>query len=219
MKKKCVCLLSGGIDSSTLVYFLHKEKYEVFPLAVIYGQRHSKEIESAVKIANSLGLSLKIADLTSISSLFAGSALTSGSIAIPEGHYTDESQSSTVVPNRNMIFLSLAAAYALTKDCNYVAYAAHANDRSIYPDCRPEFADAVAKAIKLGTEKVTMLMPFINITKADIVKLGLRIGVPYSLTTSCDNGEEEACGHCGTCVERQEAFELNGVKDSIKYRS
>ena len=215
--KSAVILLSGGIDSSTLTYYLYSKGYILYPLCIIYGQKHRREIDSAGAIANSLGLKLQIADLSSISMLFGGSALTSSDISIPEGHYSNKSMKATVVPNRNMVFLSLAAAYALTMRCKYVAYAAHANDRAIYPDCRPEFIESARETIRLGTEKITLIDPFITRSKASIVREGLKLGVPYEDTWSCYIGGEKACGKCGTCCERRGAFELNEVKDPIEY--
>ena len=211
--KSCVCLLSGGIDSSTLLYYLYGRGYSIYPLSIIYGQKHRREIESAELISNSLGLKTQVVDLSSISVLFGGSALTSKDIPIPEGYYTDKSMEATVVPNRNMVFLSLAAAYALTMRCKYVAYAAHSNDRAIYPDCRPEFVESAKETIKLGTEKIVLIDPFVNFTKADIVREGLKLGVPYKDTWSCYQGEEKPCLKCGTCREREEAFRINGVEE------
>jgi len=215
MNRKAVALLSGGADSSTLLYKLHNEGYELLPLFILYGQKHRKEVESAGSIAESLGLNLKIIDLTYIKDIFSGSALTSENEEIPEGHYTDESMKATIVPNRNMVFISLAGAYAVSKGCNYVAYAAHAGDHSIYPDCRPEFAYSINASLMLGTDNVSLLMPFINITKADIVKKGLKLGVPFSKTWSCYLGKERPCLRCGTCIERLEAFKLNDTKDPL----
>lgn len=214
MANSAVVLLSGGIDSSTLLYHLDRKGYDLYPLSIIYGQKHSREINSAREIAKSLGLELKVADLSSISEIFSGSSLTSDE-PVPEGHYTAENMASTVVPNRNMVLLSLAAAYALSLKCNYVAYAAHAGDHAIYADCRPEFVTSVSETIKLATETVEVINPFINITKADIVKEGLRLGVPYIDSWSCYVGKDRPCLKCGTCVEREESFLLNGAKDPL----
>lgn len=214
-RKKGVVLLSGGIDSSTLLYYLRSQEHSLLPITFKYGQRHEKEVESARAIAISLNLSIKVVDISGLG-LFGGSSLTDD-IPIPEGHYTDESMKLTIVPNRNMVFLSLATAYAVSMGCEYVAYAAHAGDHFIYPDCRPEFIDSIAYSIKLATGNVGLVTPFSHLSKAGIVRLGLGLKVPYLMTWSCYKGDEVACGRCGTCVERLEAFSLNNEKDPIDY--
>ena len=212
---RSVILLSGGIDSSTLAYKLCAEGHETLPLTVIYGQRHKIEVQSAKAIARSLDLKLKIADLSSCRSLFSGSALTSD-IAVPEGHYEDESMKLTVVPNRNMVLLSLAAAYAVSVKAQGVAYAAHGGDHAIYADCRPDFAQKMREAIQLATG-IELLPEFITMSKSNVVALGLELKVPFGLTRSCYKGREKACGCCGTCFERIEAFKLNHTIDPISY--
>ena len=213
--KRVVILLSGGTDSSTLLYWLHYKGYEIYPLAINYKQRHVKELKAADNIVQSLGLQLQTADISNNSFLFKNSSLTDN-IEMPEGHYASNNMILTVVPNRNMVMLSLAAAYAVSCKADTIAYAAHAGDHYIYLDCRPEFYKAIAKAIKLATE-VELIAPFIRWTKADIVKWGLSAKVPYELTWSCYKGNELACGKCGTCNERLEAFKLNNTRDKIKY--
>lgn len=215
---KTVVLLSGGIDSTTLAYYLKSNGDKIFPVVINYGQRHKKEIECAKKIADNLQTSLKYISLESCKEIFEGSSLTS-EIDVPEGYYTDANMSITVVPNRNMTLLSLATAYALTVEASYVAYAAHAGDHFIYPDCRPQFSKSINDTIAFSTEaKVHLVAPFINMTKADIVQIGLNLKVPYEDTWSCYNGQEVACGKCGTCVERLEAFEKNNAIDPLKYQ-
>jgi len=214
-KPKVVMLLSGGVDSATLAYVL-EDNWDVYALTVNYGQRHNKEISSAIQIANELGIHQRVLDLHVLQGLLVSSLTTGGKI--PEGHYTAESQKSTVVPNRNAILLNVAAGYALSIGAETIAYAAHRNDRAIYPDCRLEFVDSLQTTLRLGTDSdMQVLTPFINSTKAEIVKLGLGLKVPYELTWSCYKGTQKACGKCGTCVERLEAFQLNGVKDPIEY--
>jgi 7-cyano-7-deazaguanine synthase len=219
--EKVVVLLSGGIDSSTLLFNL-KMNYECYPLSIIYGQKHSKETDAASKIAFAAGVvdRLRILKLPQLGKLLP-SSLTDKDVPIPEGHYADESMKSTVVPNRNMILLAIAAGYAQGIGARFVAYAPHKGDHPIYPDCRPIFIDAVAKAIKLGTgwtyEGVQLLTPFSNFTKADIVKIGNALKVPFKDTWSCYKGGLKHCGKCGTCVERREAFVLAGVKDPTVY--
>jgi 7-cyano-7-deazaguanine synthase len=137
---------------------------------------------------------------------------------IPEGHYAAEVMKQTVVPNRNMILLAIAAGYAEGLGAGFVAYAAHAGDHYIYPDCRPEFVEAVRSAIQLATEtRVQLLTPFLYWYKKDIVSWGKELGVPWKLTWSCYKGGEKHCGKCGTCIERKEAFILAGVDDPTEY--
>lgn len=216
---KCVVLLSGGLDSTTLMYLLVKD-YEVWPLTINYGQKHSKEVIAARNVCEARGGDLlarwRYLDLSCVQGLLP-SALT-GKGEIPNGHYESESMKATVVPNRNMILLSLAAGYAEGIGASYIAYAAHAGDHAIYPDCRPEFVRSCAETICLGTGgKVLLMEPFVDKTKAEIVALGKKLNVPFAKTWSCYKGGEVHCGLCGTCTERREAFQLAGVVDPTKY--
>lgn len=215
---QAVVLLSGGLDSAVLLYHLRSLNYELLALSVNYKQRHVRELDAACDLASLTGTKHRVADITAIAPLLAGSALTSDDVGVPEGHYQDESMRITVVPNRNMIMLSLAVAWAISAKCQFVAYAAHGGDHAIYPDCRPEFAEAIAHAISLcDWSKVELLRPFINKDKADIVRLGAEIGVPFSKTWSCYRGNTLHCGACGTCVERKEAFIKAGIVDPTAY--
>jgi 7-cyano-7-deazaguanine synthase len=215
---KAVVLLSGGLDSTVLLYHLQSLGTEVLALSVDYGQRHRKELEAACAVTTAAGVPHQIADLSGVTPLLAGSALTSSEIAVPLGHYEDETMKLTVVPNRNMILLSVATAWAITTKSDVVAYAAHGGDHAIYPDCRAEFADALAGAIALcDWHPVKLLRPFVSWTKADIAKRGAELAVPMELTWSCYQGGTTHCGQCGTCVERREAFELAGVTDPTEY--
>jgi 7-cyano-7-deazaguanine synthase len=218
--RKCVVLLSGGIDSSTLLYYLKDLGYDCYPLTILYGQRHFKEQLSAQWIAQSLDL-LKvytIVDLTALGALLPSALTKVGEI--PEGHYTDAVMSQTVVPNRNMILLSVAAGYAKGLDASYVAYAAHAGDHPIYPDCRPDFIKSVGETIRLGTGgSVELIEPFQKFSKAGIVELGHKLEVPFELTWSCYQGREVQCGKCGTCVEVRLAFIETGITNPIVYES
>jgi len=159
--------------------------------------------------------------LTFISDFIAGkSALVNKDVAVPDGHYEDENMKQTVVPNRNMIMLSVAIGHAVAEEFDAVAYAAHGGDHAIYPDCRPEFANAVAQcALLCDWRQIELLRPFINMTKADIAARGAELGVPFDLTWSCYKGREKHCGTCGTCVERREAFQLGSVSDPTEYES
>jgi 7-cyano-7-deazaguanine synthase len=214
-----IVLLSGGLDSTVLLYDTMKRGTDVRALSVDYGQRHRCEIASAVMIAARANvLEHQVANLAALVPLLAGSSQTSPGLPVPEGHYTDESMKQTVVPNRNMLLLALAGAWAVSTQSDYIAYAAHSGDHPIYPDCRPAFIQAMGVALTLANDhKVHLLSPFERSTKADIVARGAELGVPFELTWSCYKGEELHCGKCGTCVERREAFDLSGVKDPTQY--
>jgi len=150
----------------------------------------------------------------------APSALTRSDWNIPEGHYADENMKQTVVPNRNMVMLSLAAAFAMGKKVQYLYYGAHSGDHAIYPDCRKEFIEAMQHVIKLADwNEVQLLAPYWDIDKGGILKVGTALGVDYSLTHTCYNPNElgESCGNCGSCTERLEAFATNGKIDPLTY--
>lgn len=204
---KVVTILSGGMDSTTLVYDLIKRGHEVKCLSFNYGQRHKKELEYASKTCEKLGIEHSIINLEGITSLISNSALT-GDIEVPEGHYEDETMKRTVVPNRNMIMLSIAIGYAENLGYECVAIANHSGDHAIYPDCRTEFIKKLSEAAELGTyNEIYIFAPYSNITKTDIAKIGLNLGIDYDKETwSCYKGGEEHCHKCGTCVERDEAI-------------
>lgn len=215
---KVVHLFSGGLDSSVALYDLVSKDYEVAALGVHYGQRHQKEVEHAKRICESIGVQYLMADLSALSQVLTGNSQTDAAIDVPEGHYTDENMKLTVVPNRNMIMLSVAIGWAVSMKFDAVCYAAHTGDHTIYPDCRPEFADAVDKCAQLcDWHPVKVLRPFIHFNKTKIVELGSKLDVPFEKTWSCYKGRDEHCGKCGTCVERKEAFQNAGVKDPTKY--
>lgn len=218
-KEKAVIILSGGLDSTTLLYDLDRQGYDLYPITFFYGQKHQKEIECAKLICADMSLRQNwIAyPLTSLAKI-GGSALTDPRIAVPEGHYKDESMKTTVVPNRNMIMLSFAIAHAIAIGAEKVYYGAHAGDHDIYPDCRVEFVLAMQTAAALCHYKpIKVKAPYLLKSKADIVKRGLELGVPYEKTWTCYKGEALACGKCGSCIERKEGFEKNGTKDPIEY--
>jgi 7-cyano-7-deazaguanine synthase len=215
---KTVVLLSGGLDSTTLAYYLVKElDMDIATLSFDYGQRHGpKELEAARRTARNMGVEHRHAELPR--SLFAGSALTSLDVDVPEGHYADDNMAITIVPNRNAVMLSLAFALAESLKFDAVAYAAHAGDHAVYPDCRPEFMVAFQEMQDLALGRhVELIRPFAEKTKADIVSIGEVLDVPFELTWSCYKGGEIHCGKCATCVERQEAFSLAGVDDPTEY--
>ena len=217
-QSKTVLIYSGGIDSTVLLYDLLNSGHDVQALSVNYGQRHSKELDCAKSLCKQLNVEHHVADLTALNPLLSGSSLTSPHVQVPEGHYEDESMKATVVPNRNMILLSIATGWAMSTGASSVSYAAHSGDRAIYPDCREEFADAMNSVMEIaGWDKVSLNRPFSSLTKADIVKLGYELDVPFEQTWSCYKGSQVHCGVCGTCVERREAFQLAGVTDPTIY--
>ena len=215
---KTVVIHSGGLDSTVLLDHLRAAGDDVTALSVDYGQRHRRELDAAAAICRRNGTPHRTADLSSLQSLLAGSSLTSPGMEVAEGHYTEDSMRTTVVPNRNMILLSVAVGHALSIGAGRVAYAAHSGDHAIYPDCREAFAEAMAEAIRLADwEPTELARPFVGMTKADIVRRGAELGTPFALTWSCYKGGGHHCGRCGTCIERREAFDLAGVPDPTEY--
>ena len=215
---KALVLFPGGLDSTVLAAHLLADGAETRLLSIDYGQRHAKELQQAEKIAEALGLPHRILRLPDLGPLLGGSSLTDDQVELPEGHYAEESMKATVVPNRNMILLALAGGHALSLGFDTIAYAAHAGDHTIYPDCRPEFADAMASALGLADwEKLSLYRPFVHLSKTDLVKKGAELDAPLHLTWSCYAGREKHCGKCGTCVERKEAFALAKVPDPTEY--
>lgn len=219
--EKTVLILSGGMDSTTLLYYLLHDAGigGIYCLSFDYGQRHSKELEAAKRTCSKLNIPHKIIPFTDdLKSLITNSALTSD-IPVPEGHYADDNMKLTVVPNRNMIMLSLAAGYAISIGAKYLAYGAHSGDHTIYPDCRPEFFLALSDALGLCHFDGGILLeaPFMHITKGDICGIGRDLNVPYEDTWTCYKGEDKPCGVCGACVERAEAFEYAGIPDPLLF--
>ena len=217
-----VVIISGGLDSTTLVYHLRAQGSDVQMLSFDYGQRHRRELDFARLVAQDLQLSYHMIDLRPVGALLRGSALIDTGIAVPDGHYTDESMRATVVPNRNSLMLDIAVALAVTAGSDAVAFGAHGGDHVIYPDCRPEFVDAYSAAARLANDGFLpagfrVLAPFLGLTKADIVRLGAGYGVPFERTWSCYRGGKQHCGRCGTCTERREAFQLAQVPDPTAY--
>ncbi|MBL1265481.1 7-cyano-7-deazaguanine synthase QueC [Candidatus Methylomicrobium oryzae] len=214
---KVVVIYSGGMDSFTVLNKALQDGLEVFPLTFNYGQRHVKEIVFADAVCNRLNLAHEIVDISAINHLLQGSALTSD-IDVPEGHYVQDSMKATVVPNRNMIMLSLAIGYAVSKGANKVYFGAHSGDHAIYPDCRPEFVEKMNAVAKIANyQPVEITTPYLNLDKGQILADGLKMGLDYSQTWTCYNGRDKACGKCGACVERLEAFANNGAIDPIVY--
>ena len=216
--KDSVIVVSGGMDSITLLY----DKKEEIALAVTfdYGSKHNaREIAWAKVHCGRLGIRHIVIKLDFMQKYFTSSLLEGGD-EIPEGHYADENMKSTVVPFRNGIMLSVAAGIAESNGLKKILIANHGGDHAIFPDCRPEFIGAMDRAIANGTyEDVRIDAPYTNITKADIAKIGKRLGIDYSETWSCYKGGERHCGKCGTCIERKEAMALAGIDDRTEYES
>ncbi len=215
--EKAVCVLSGGLDSTTLLYELVQGKRKIHALSFDYGQKHKKELLCARKTCKKLGVPHKIIDLSVLGEI-APSALTKKGWDVPEGHYEDSNMSQTVVPNRNMVMLSLATAFAISIKAKKIFYGAHAGDHAIYADCTPEFVEAMKGAIRTADyAEIELEAPYTFIDKGDIVYRGTKIGVDYTNTWTCYKGGEKACGECGACVERLEAFGYVGLIDPIDY--
>jgi 7-cyano-7-deazaguanine synthase len=213
-----VVLVSGGLDSVTLLHHLAAERPVAAALFVDYGSKHNpRERPCAVWQCRRLGVPLRTIRLPFVNRLFASHLLASGG-DIPDGHYADPTMRQTVVPFRNGVFLAIAAGFAESVGAGALAIAAHGGDHAIYPDCRPEFMAAMAEAMRLGTYAgIALMRPFVKMTKAEIVARGHALGVDFTRTWSCYKGGDTHCGRCGTCVERREAFLLAGVADPTVY--
>ncbi|MGF2735845.1 7-cyano-7-deazaguanine synthase QueC [Marinobacter sp. DUT-1] len=217
MTETVVVIYSGGMDSFTLLNLARARGYQVHALSFNYGQRHVRELDCARQVCADLGIPHKEIDIRAMSGVMSGSSLTSD-IEVPEGHYEEDSMKATVVPNRNMILLSLATGYAVTVGASAVWFGAHGGDHAIYPDCRPEFVEKMDAVCRVANyEPVAIEAPFIRMDKGEILAEGLELGLDYSLTWTCYNGRDKACGRCGSCVERLEAFAANGVTDPLEY--
>lgn len=216
MMKDSVLILSGGMDSVTLLY----DYQERIALAVSfdYGSKHNaRELPLAQLHCQRLGIEHLMIPLSFMDEYFSSSLLKGGT-DIPEGHYAESNMKSTVVPFRNGIMLSIAVGIAESNGLKYVMMANHGGDHTIYPDCRPEFVKAFDEAASAGTfVNVRLRSPYTNITKADIARRGKELGINYAETWSCYKGGDKHCGKCGTCVERREAFAEAGIDDTTEY--
>ena len=220
---RVVIIFSGGLDSTVLCYKAVADGLDVHALTIIYGQRHVKEIESAKKTAGLLGISQRVVDLSNINELLQGSALTDSSVDVPEVPETAEhfeTLKTTIVPNRNAIFLSVAIGYSESIKADNVFFGAHHSDRGVYPDCRKEFVEAFEAAERLATDNdnLNISAPFVGMDKAEIVALGNELGVPFENTWTCYVGGEIHCGSCSACNERKRAFRESGVDDPTVYK-
>jgi 7-cyano-7-deazaguanine synthase len=221
-REKAVVIVSGGMDSTTLLYDVVNRGFDTYALSFDYNQKHKKELKYAKRNCKRLNVLHKILKLKVLNEV-APSSLTRKEIDVPQGHYAEDNMKQTVVPNRNMVMLSLATSYAISIKAKYLFYGPHAGDHAIYPDCRKEFVEALAHAIELADwHKVKLVAPYLDMKKEDIVKIGKKIKVDiggkkkkinYKLTWSCYEGKKEPCGKCGTCVERIEAFHNAGYVD------
>ena len=218
---KAVCLLSGGMDSSTLAYHAKSKGYDILALHLNYGQRtEGKELASAKKIAALLEAEAFIEINLDFFTKFGASSLTDKDIAVEKFDPARVHLPNTYVPFRNANLLAIATSFAEACGADAIFIGVQALDYSGYPDCRPEFIDAFQKVIDLGTKdttKITLFTPFIHMTKADILREGIKLGVPYEHTWSCYKNEGKACGTCGSCHFRKEAFFEVGRKDPIEY--
>lgn len=216
MKKDTVLILSGGMDSVTLLY--DSKDRVALALTFDYGSNHNaREIAFARLHCERLGIEHIIIPLDFMAKYFKSSLL-EGADAIPEGSYADENMKSTVVPFRNGIMLSIAVGMAESRGLQYVMMANHSGDHEIYPDCTPEFVEAFNQTAMAGTYvRVELLSPFVGMTKTEIAMRGKELGIDYRETWSCYKGGEHHCGKCGTCVERKEALAGAGIKDPTIY--
>ncbi|MFB6364806.1 7-cyano-7-deazaguanine synthase QueC [Paenibacillus elgii] len=226
--KKAVVILSGGLDSTTCMGMAQDAGYDVYPITFDYGQRQRREIENARQVAEFYNTANrhKVVALGFLKE-FGGSALTDESIEVPpagESGAVDSDIPVTYVPGRNLLFLSIATSYAETIGAEAIYIGVNALDYSGYPDCRPEFIrkveEVMALATRVGVEggPIRIETPLIHWTKAEIIREGMRLGVPYHLTTSCYNGQEEACGVCDSCRLRLKGFDEAGTADPIVYQ-
>lgn len=222
---KVLVLCSGGVDSTTLLAMAVEEygKENVVVLSMVYGQKHEKEVKTAEVVAKYYEVEQLFLDLAKIFQYSNCSLLSHSTESLPQGSYGDQKRDTTVpvssyVPFRNGLFLSVAASIALSKECEVIYYGAHHDDvaGNAYPDCSQDFVNAMNLAISEGSgNQLRLKAPFVQMGKADIVKKGLELNVPYEITWSCYEGREKPCGTCGTCVDRRKAFELNGIVDPL----
>jgi 7-cyano-7-deazaguanine synthase len=218
MKPKAVVLLSGGIDSSTTLYYALNKGYRPQALIFDYGQRHRKEINSAKKVAELARVGYLVLKL---SFPWGGSALLDKDVSIPRGREKRKTIPPTYVPARNIIFLSYALSYAEAISAREIFIGANAIDYSGYPDCRPEFINAFQKMANLGTKTgvegkgIKISAPLIKMRKSEIIKMGVKLGVPYEYTWSCYRGGKIPCGRCDSCILRTKGFEEAGLEDPL----
>lgn len=217
---KVLISLSGGLDSTVLLSLLLANGDTVHAVGFSYGSKHNPfENASAKSVADHYGVPFTLIDISSAMVGFESALLRSGG-DIPEGHYEHESMKQTVVPGRNLIFASIIAGLAESKQFDAIALGVHQGDHFIYPDCRVDFIEALRETIHLSTSgKIQVLAPFLNLTKSHIVALGADLKTPFELTRTCYKEQGVACGKCGSCNERREAFALNNMIDPVPYQA
>ena len=216
MERKAVVIFSGGPDSTTLLYLTIKRGYRAYPITFDYGQIAKREIEAAKKIADGLGLDLKIVDLRILKDTYLGTT----SLVDDRLPITKEFSKDLVVPFRNGVMLSFAVAYAQSIGANYIFYGAQGSDEPYYPDCRPPFVRAFQKAARLGTDsKITIKAPLTKMKKSEVLRLGKELGVPFEITWSCYRGGDRHCGICEACLNRRKAFWEAGIPDPTVYEA
>ncbi|MDR5865643.1 7-cyano-7-deazaguanine synthase QueC [Halomonas koreensis] len=213
-----VVIYSGGMDSYTVLHRALREGRRVHALSFDYGQRHARELDVARRVCRELDVPHQVVDITAIHGLIDASALTDAERALPDGDYAEANLRDTVVPNRNMVLLSLAIAKAVNIGADRVDYGAHGGDHVLYPDCRPEFVEAMNAVAGIANfEPVTIHAPYLRAGKDAILAEGLAMGLDYARTWTCYRGEALACGRCGSCRERLAAFAANGARDPLPY--
>ena len=216
---KTIVICSGGLDSVSLAHMVASVHQLQRLVSFDYGQRHRKELEFAAACAARLGVPHDIIDISAVGASLTGSALTDD-LAVPDGHYAEDTMRVTVVPNRNAIMLAIAFGVAAAQKVDAVATAVHGGDHFIYPDCRPGFIEAfqtMQDAALEGYADIKLYTPYLHGSKANIVTDGASHNTPFGETWSCYKGGELHCGRCGTCVERREAFHLAGIADPTEY--
>jgi 7-cyano-7-deazaguanine synthase len=211
-------VLSGGMDSVTALHYAATVHGRVDALSVHYGQRHARELDAARWQAKDAGVTWHdVLDLRDLGALLTGSALTDD-VDVPTGHYADESMRATVVPNRNAILANIAAGVAVARGLDAIVLGVHSGDHAIYPDCRPAFVTALEELLTVANyDAVRVEAPFLHTDKVGILRVGRALGVDYSRTWTCYVGRDPACGACGSCVERREAFDTIMVRDPLRY--
>jgi 7-cyano-7-deazaguanine synthase len=214
-----VCIYSGGMDSYTLAGVARSQGVLHSCLSFNYGQRHAKELVYAADVCRDWAVPHHIIDLQNLKPHLLGSALTDA-VAVPEGHYAEPNMKLTVVPNRNMIMLSIAIAYAVSHALEEVWFGAHAGDHAIYPDCREEFVDTMDEAARIANwHSVRVVAPFQHMDKEAILRVGMPLGLQYQRSWTCYAGGALACGKCGSCQERLEAFDHLAWTDPLQYET
>lgn len=217
-----VVVASGGLDSTAAMALHHAIGDTITAVTIDYGQRHRREIDAARAVADHYLADHVVVDLAALGTVLSGSALTDpAAVDVPHGHYAAPSMAATVVPNRNAILANVAVGVAVARKADAVVLGVHAGDHPIYPDCRPEFIDALQTCVAAATagyHTPRVEAPFVHWSKTGIARLAARLQAPIELTWSCYEGGDLHCGRCGTCVERKEALQQAGVLDLTRYR-